>query len=162
MQHLTHGKGCVDGVGGTIKRHVAQNVIQTNAVVKDAQSFYDCTKEFIIPSINTYFIDTKKINDFVSKDVCMLFENAPELKGISSSHYHFVSGGKVLIKRYSGALEALNSNIIPASTQTEHTTNKCIDSKAIEITDCVRIINKPYKGFYAIVICKPYGNEWEI
>ena len=57
----SHGKGCVDGVGGTVKRHVAQKVIQRKAVVKDAQSFYDCTKEFIIPSINNYFIDTKEI-----------------------------------------------------------------------------------------------------
>ena len=80
----------------------------------------------------------------------MLFENAPELKGISTSHYHFVSDGKVLIKRYSGALEALNSNIIPASLQTEHTTNKCIDNKAIEVNNCVKII-KACKGFYAIV-----------
>ena len=80
----SHGKGCVDGVGGTIKRHVTDKVIQRKAVIKDAQSFYDCTKEFTIQSINTYFIDTKKINDFVSKNVCMLFENAPELKGISS------------------------------------------------------------------------------
>ena len=77
----------------------------------------------------------------------MLFENAPELKGISSSCYHFVSDGKVLIKHYSGALEALSSNIIPASLQTEHTTNKCIDSKAVEVNDCVKIINKSYKGF---------------
>ena len=91
----------------------------------------------------------------------MLFENAPELKGISSSHYHFVSDGKVLIKRYSGALEALNSNIIPASLQTEHTTNKCIDNKAIEVNNCVKII-KACKGFYTIVTCKSYGNEWKI
>ena len=94
--------------------------------------------------------------------MCLLFENAQEPKGIFSSHCHFVSDGKVLIKRYSSALEALNSNIIPASLQTEHTTNKCIDSKAIEVNDCVKVINKPYKGFYAIVICKSYGNEWEI
>ena len=72
----------------------------------------------------------------------MLFENTPELKDISSSYYHFVSDGKVLIKCYSGALEDLNSNIIPASLQTEHTTNECIDSIAIEVNDCVKIINK--------------------
>ena len=54
----------------------------------------------------------------------------------------------------------MNSNIIPASLQIEHTTNKCIDCKAIEV--CVKIINKPYRGFYAIVICKSHGNEWQI
>ena len=54
------------------------------------------------------------------------------------------------------------SNIIPASLQTYDTTNKCVDSKAIEVNDCVKIINKPYKGFYAIVTSKSYGNEWEI
>ena len=70
-----------------------------------------------------------------------LFENAPELKCISSSHYHFVSDGKVLIKCYSGVLEALYSNIIPASLQTNHTTNKCIDSKGIEVNDCAKIIH---------------------
>ena len=138
----SNGKGCVDGIGGTIKRHVAQKVIQRKTVVKDAQCFYDCTKELNIPSINTYFTDTKKINDFASKKLRMLFENTPELKDISSSYYHFVSDGKVLIKCYSGALEDLNSNIIPASLQTEHTTNKCIDSIAIEVNDCVKIINK--------------------
>ena len=109
----SHGKGCVDGVGCTIKRHVAQKVIQRKAVVKDRQSFYDCATELFIPSVNTYFIDTKKINDFISKNVCMLFENVPELKGISSSHYHFVSDGKVLLKCYSGALEALNFSFSP-------------------------------------------------
>ena len=92
----------------------------------------------------------------------MLFENASEIKGISSSHYRFISDGKVLIKHYSDALEALNSSIIPASLQTEHTTNTCIDSKAIEINDCVKIIHKPYKDFYAIVACKSRDNEWEI
>ena len=45
----SHGKGCVDGVGSTIKRYVAQKVIQRKAVVEDGQSFYDCTNEFIIP-----------------------------------------------------------------------------------------------------------------
>ena len=45
MLHLPkcHAKAC-------IKRHVAQKVIQRKAVVKDAQSFHDYTKEFIIPS----------------------------------------------------------------------------------------------------------------
>ena len=92
----------------------------------------------------------------------MLFENALELKVISISHYNFVSDVEVLIKHYSGALEASNSNIIPASLQTEHTTNKCIVSKAIEVNDCVKIINKPYKGFYAIVTCESYDSKWEI
>ena len=122
----SNGKGCVDGIGGTIKRHVAQKVIQTKTVVKDVQCFYDCTKELNIPSINTYFTDTKKINDFASKKLRMLFENTPELKDISSLYYHFVSDGKVLNKCYSGALEDLNSNIIPASLQTEHTTNNVL------------------------------------
>ena len=52
-----------------------------------------------------------------------------------------LSFGKVLIKRYSSVLETLYSNIIPASLQTKHTTNKCIDSKGIEVNDCAKIIH---------------------
>ena len=54
MLHLPkcHAKAC-------IKRHVAQKVIQRKAVVKDAQSFHDYTKEFIIPSIPILLIQKR-------------------------------------------------------------------------------------------------------
>ena len=124
-----HAKAC-------IKRHVAQKVIQRKAVVKDAQSFYDYTKEFIIPSIPILLI--KKDELFCIKKWVHAVRKCSRIK----MYFQFtLSFGKVLIKRYSSVLEALYSNIIPASLQTKHTTNKCIDSKGIEVNDCVKIIH---------------------
>ena len=40
----SHGKGAVDGIGGTVKRSVRQKVLARQAIVSDAQSFYMIAK----------------------------------------------------------------------------------------------------------------------
>ena len=40
----SHGKGAVDGVGGTVKRLVWSRVLAGKAVVTNAKSFYECAK----------------------------------------------------------------------------------------------------------------------
>ena len=49
----SHGKGCFDGVGGTINTLVAQKFLQQKAIVKGAESFYHSTKENKTSSSNT-------------------------------------------------------------------------------------------------------------
>ena len=49
----SHGKGCFDGVGGTINMLVAQKFLQQKAIVKGAESFYNATKENNTSSSNT-------------------------------------------------------------------------------------------------------------
>ena len=80
----SHGKGPVDAIGGTVKRQVATRVIQRRAIVRNAESFYQCALE-CCRSINVYFKPATKIAEEVS-DFLPLFNTAPALPGISTAH----------------------------------------------------------------------------
>ena len=56
----SHGKGCVHGIGGSIKRQVYDKVRQRRAIVNDAKSFFECANQ-LSTSISAYYIDADEI-----------------------------------------------------------------------------------------------------
>ena len=83
----THGKGVVDGVGGTIKRLVWKALIARKAaVVVDAKTFYLVAKQ-LQSSVNVSLIDKEQILK-KSDELCLktCFDEAPALPGISKFH----------------------------------------------------------------------------
>lgn len=96
----SHGKGPVDGIGGTVKRQVATRVYQRRAVVKDAESFFKCALE-CCGCINVYFKSASQIADELI-EFQPLFNTAPVLPGISSAHELTVADDKeIKMKSYS-------------------------------------------------------------
>ena len=83
----SHGKGVVDGIGGTVKRLV-WNAVMTRkvAAVQDALSFYKVAKSLDI-AVNVLLVTAKEINDMI--DLLHLekcFSEAPPIRGIAMFH----------------------------------------------------------------------------
>ena len=82
----SHGKGVVDGIGGTIKRMVWNAVMSRKAAVVDAQSFVEVASG-ISRSVNISLVDKKEIqyiSDSIGLEKC--FSKAKPLPGISRFH----------------------------------------------------------------------------
>lgn len=83
-----HGKGPIDGIGGTVKRAVWRRVLQGNVVISSAKEFYECAKH-ACPNINVLFLSS----DDMSCDRTILSEkwNAAQPKPIPNLHkIHYV------------------------------------------------------------------------
>ena len=85
----SHGKGCVDGIGGLVKRKVTERVIQRRAIVKDMKSFYECCLTLEV-SVKFFLISTDTINEFNATDMGSTFDDAPEMKGIKAAHHYLL------------------------------------------------------------------------
>ena len=81
----SHGKGCVDGIGGTVKHEVAEKVKQLRVTVKDASSFYQAT-QLINSATNFFFISIKDIEESYAAEHKSIFENAASIPRTSSMH----------------------------------------------------------------------------
>ena len=98
-----HGKGPVDGIGGTVKRYVASKVLRRQQDrVNDLESFVAASsgcKVFVHP------ISKDNIEEFNTKhNMKTLFEQADVIKGISKAHEIEIVEEKITLHRYS-ALE---------------------------------------------------------
>ncbi|KAJ4429173.1 hypothetical protein ANN_26176 [Periplaneta americana] len=83
-----HGKGPIDGIGGTVKQAVWRRVLQGNVVISSAKEFYECAKH-ACPNINVLFLSS----DDMSYDRTILSEkwNAAQPKPIPNLHkIHYV------------------------------------------------------------------------
>jgi len=161
----SHGKGCVDGIGGLVKRKVTERVIQRRAIVKDSESFFQSCQALDL-SVKFYSINSAEIQDFVQNEIGDgTFNDAPELKGIKSSHHLYSNDGQcILMKKYSSE-STFTANKIIAGPQKEMCNNEPCCSKSlpqINVNDCVKILSEPYKGYFAIVTSQSYGDEWEV
>lgn len=79
----SHGKGPVDGIGGSVKRSVRQEVLKNKTLVFNAEQFYKAA----LSSSNVSVIlmndqDIQKYNQDMK--VKRIFETAPTIKGIST------------------------------------------------------------------------------
>ena len=83
----SHGKGVVDGIGGTVKRLV-WNAVTTRkvAAVQDALSIYKVAKSLDI-AVNVLLVTSKEINDMIdSLHLQKCFSEAPPIHGIAMFH----------------------------------------------------------------------------
>ena len=97
----SHGKGCVDGIGGTVKRMVAEKVCQRRSIVRDAKSSFDCTK--ILKSETGFFLITlEQISNFVKDEkINDIFDFAPDVKGFTCIHHVSVIDGVIATSMHS-------------------------------------------------------------
>lgn len=76
-----HGKGPVDGIGGTVKRKVLISVYRGQHSVYNCKTFYDTAAALFPSTIKILLVGNSQIVDLSR------WENAPEVKGISKCHY---------------------------------------------------------------------------
>ncbi|CAB4041133.1 Sentrin-specific protease 2 [Paramuricea clavata] len=83
----SHGKGAVDGIGGTVKR-MEWNAVNSRKAseVVDAKTFYDAASK-LTTSISVSFVSQKEMNDMYDL-LCLqkYFNDAPPIPGISRFH----------------------------------------------------------------------------
>lgn len=81
-----HGKGCVDGIGATVKKRVKGQILSRKAVVNCAKDFICAFKDkednSSIKLIELTSSDITKINNTLK--LTELFARAPTIKNISS------------------------------------------------------------------------------
>ena len=81
----SHGKGPVDGIGGSVKRQVWNAVRSRKALVNDALSFCSTAKQ--VSNVNVVHISNDIVDSANSKlDTSRLFDDAPAIKGIKTFH----------------------------------------------------------------------------
>ena len=139
-----------------MKRKVAERVKQRKASVQDALSFFKCCVENLNVSVKFFFVSCSEIEKFSSHELSSIFQDAPELKGVKSSHHFYVHNGKIVMKPYSTFPSTPNQNISISCGSISGV------ERQIKINDCVKVLCEPYKGYYAIVTSESYGDEWEI
>ena len=132
-----HGKGCTDGVGGLMKWKVTERVIQRKAIVKDEQSFFECSVQNLNIPVKFYFVSLYDIERFNSNALGSTFEDALELKGIKGAHSLYFHGGRILIKPYS--FYPPEASITTSLTNSIECNGKSLQKKAIEVNDCIKI-----------------------
>ncbi|ESO91762.1 hypothetical protein LOTGIDRAFT_163120 [Lottia gigantea] len=82
-----HGKGPVDGVGGTVKRAVWRRILQNRVLVNSAEDFANVAKE-CCPHINVTFVDKDHIAAMKKEMGDFWIENSPQpIPNIRKCHY---------------------------------------------------------------------------
>lgn len=92
----SHGKGCVDGIGATVKSVVRSHIKARDSIVNSARDFvesFKLTQSKILAEEVTEqeFAD---INNALGTSE--IFANAPNVRDISSSHQIRITGGKIV------------------------------------------------------------------
>lgn len=83
----SHGKGAVDGVGGTVKRAVWHRVLRNKVIVNSSEAFADVAKG-CCPNINVLHISSSEIEAVRKELTEMWSENSPlPLPDIRSFHF---------------------------------------------------------------------------
>ena len=91
----SHGKGPVDGIGGSTKRFVWQNVSSRKNMVKDAASFVAAASK--MPKVQVEEMNCSSINERNSSlGLDNVFENAAAIKSIASMHFIEIVNGKAV------------------------------------------------------------------
>ena len=89
----SHGKGPVDGIGGSVKRHVWTAVKTRKVIVNDAASFVlACNApESTVEVFEMSAADIAQRNTTLNLD--QVFSDAPAIEGILAAHHFHVSNG---------------------------------------------------------------------
>lgn len=121
----SHGKGAVDGIGGSIKRSVWIAVKSRKAIVNSAPEFYDLACSL---SKNIFFIFVAR--EEVKEKIAMLDDQREGLKnipGIQSKHFfqseeaHSISVACTSLSHFKCSL------VLKAPNTTANTENACTD-----------------------------------
>lgn len=103
----SHGKGPVDGIGGSVKRQVRNEVIKKDETVLNAFQFVKvCQKVSKVKLIHMTDDDINEKNQQLHANV--VFENAPVVKGIKKIHAIEYRNEKMITRTLSKNIETPN------------------------------------------------------
>lgn len=96
----SHGKGPVDGIGGSLKRIATEKVRSRQVTINNAIDFFKAVQG---TRIATTLMRSEHVQDrAISLGLAELFADAKAIKGISEQHWFGVGDkGKILTKRHS-------------------------------------------------------------
>ena len=99
-----HGKGAVDGIGGTVKRQVRSEIMSRKEIVSNARD-YATVAEKVCPNVKIIYISKEEVEN--SKNVFNeIFENAKTLPGTRKVHHlDIVKFNTVKYSKYFGSSE---------------------------------------------------------
>lgn len=127
----SHGKGAVDGIGGTVKRAVHSALMSRRYHVSNAREYADCARQ-VTQSVNILYVDSSYI-DALKPELTEMWQSAITVKGTHGIHcVRSVAFGVVSVACYSqrqGELYYLLPQTIP---QTPVTVDTSTDSDAEE------------------------------
>ena len=90
----SHGKGVVDGIGGSAKSSVRRAVMSKggNCVVQSSKDFAEVAR-YSLPNVTVLHVDSGEIEQF--KEMFCKWENVPQRVGISKVHAVTYTEGKI-------------------------------------------------------------------
>ncbi|XP_067247442.1 uncharacterized protein [Chanodichthys erythropterus] len=139
----SHGKGAVDGVGGTVKRSVSSAVLSRKVIVNNAQSFAKTAAHYC-PNINIKLVMERDIQTFTHEhQLERLWTDVKPLIGTQSVHHiEPISWGLIKHSQYSSSLEAATHKFHHSNEDEPqaHPTEPLVN---IKTGDCLQIC---YKG----------------
>jgi hypothetical protein len=84
----SHGKGAVDGLGGTIKRNVANRVLSTpNLTVYNAKEFYECALTFV-DKIKMFIVNQADVQQFFEQKLMSRWDKIKKIMLTGSRDCH--------------------------------------------------------------------------
>lgn len=103
----SHGKGAVDGVGGTVKRAVGTAVLSRQGMLINFGTFAETARR-VCPKMEVFLINKDDISEFCkSHDIEKYWELVAPLPGTLNVHsVVLVSWGQVQYRSYSSATES--------------------------------------------------------
>ncbi|QQP58144.1 Uncharacterized protein FKW44_003368 [Caligus rogercresseyi] len=109
----SHGKGAVDGVGGTVKRAVSMAVLSRQWVVANASTFAETARR-VCPKMEVLYITKEDIGEFCNThEIAKYWEQVTPLPGTLNVHSVTpVSWGQVQHKAYSTATTTAHHTLI--------------------------------------------------
>ena len=123
---MDHGKGPVDGIGGTIKQIAANLVPSCKGMITDSSTFVDIVESK--SKVKVFHITSQDFTDRMAEfGLCQLVKNAPALSGISGAHHLEFSGNIVIMHTYTNATYTIN-NLLEDNLQFE-----AVDEAKVEI-----------------------------
>jgi len=116
----SHGKGPVDGIGGSVKRHVWLAVKSRKHVVTNASTFLTACRGTNVDVIYMTDDDIREQNNLMNTDE--VFTGAEPIKGIAHMHQFRVSNGMIEALQLSSDVVGSGSQLI----QSVHSDNTCL------------------------------------
>lgn len=103
-----HGKGAVDGIGGTAKRFVLRKILSRACTVQNARQFHNCM--ISCKGIQSTLVEEDDIEDFKSA-VKIFWNKVPAMNGIAA-YFNFTCGDGVLMAKKTHQSESSVSFLI--------------------------------------------------
>ena len=122
---ISHGKGSVDGVCATLKRHTMEKVQTSKVTINNADEFYQAVWD---SNIKVTLINTTELQKYSNRFLEKLFRNSTPIPGITSFHFVQPSESAYITKRYS--LE-----VVTLDVEEECVTENALISKLMRLTN---------------------------